>query len=70
MMKANILLGTLASASALLIPTPASSAITVGVAKKCTTLTAKGFPPRVVGNPAAGSGKGSAATSAIISQTV
>jgi hypothetical protein len=35
-----------------------ASAITVEVAKKCDVLTAKAFPPRVVGNPAAGSGKG------------
>ena len=37
-----------------------ASAITVEVAKKCNELTAKAFPPRVVGNPAAGSTKGSA----------
>ena len=36
-----------------------ASAITVEVAKKCQELTAKAFPPRVVGNPAAGSTKGS-----------
>ncbi len=36
-----------------------ASAITVEVAKKCQALTAKQFPPRVVGNPAAGSAKGS-----------
>jgi hypothetical protein len=35
-----------------------ASAITVEVAKKCNTLTAKAFPPREVGNPAAGSAKG------------
>ena len=35
-----------------------ASAITVEVAKKCNTLTAKAFPPRVIGNPAAGSAKG------------
>ena len=29
-------------------------AVTVEVAKKCAALTAKAFPPRVVGNPAAG----------------
>jgi hypothetical protein len=37
-----------------------ASAITVELAKKCNELTAKAFPPRVVGNPAAGSSKGSA----------
>ncbi len=35
-----------------------SSAETVKVAKKCEVLTAKVFPPREVGNPAAGSAKG------------
>ena len=33
-------------------------AVSVEVAKKCDTLTAKAFPLRVVGNPAAGSAKG------------
>src|SRR5882757_2871669 len=33
-------------------------AVTVEVAKKCEALTAKAFPPRVIGNPAAGSAKG------------
>lgn len=28
------------------------------IAKKCNALTAKAFPPRVIGNPAAGSAKG------------
>jgi hypothetical protein len=35
-----------------------ASAITVEVAKKCDALTMKAFPPRVPGNPAAGSAKG------------
>jgi hypothetical protein len=39
--------------------TGSASAITVEVAKKCQALTAKAFPPRLVGNPAAGSAKGS-----------
>jgi hypothetical protein len=39
-------------------PTSAS-AITLEVAKKCNALLAKAFPPREVGNPAAGSAKGS-----------
>jgi hypothetical protein len=38
-----------------------ASAVTVGVAKKCDALTAKAFPPREPGNPAAGSAKGSGA---------
>jgi hypothetical protein len=35
-----------------------ASAITAEVAKKCNALTAKQFPPREPGNPAAGSAKG------------
>ena len=35
-----------------------TSAITVELAKKCNALTAKAFAPREVGNPAAGSAKG------------
>jgi hypothetical protein len=37
-----------------------ASAITVEVAKKCEGLSAKAFPPREIGNPAAGSAKGTA----------
>jgi len=33
----------------------------VEVAKKCDALTAKAFPPRAIGNPAAGSAKGTGA---------
>ena len=36
-----------------------ASAITVELAKKCNALTALAFPPKVPGNPAAGSAKGS-----------
>ena len=39
--------------------TNSASAITVDLAKKCVALTTKAFPPRVIGNPAAGSAKGS-----------
>jgi hypothetical protein len=35
-----------------------ASAITVELAKKCSALTAKAYPPRVIGNPAAGGAKG------------
>jgi hypothetical protein len=35
-----------------------ASAETVEVAKKCAALVQKAFPPREVGNPAAGSAKG------------
>ena len=34
--------------------TDRASAVTAEVAKKCSALTAKSFPPRQVGNPAAG----------------
>jgi hypothetical protein len=37
-----------------------SAAPTAEVARKCAALTAKAFPPRVLGNPAAGSAKGTA----------
>lgn len=36
-----------------------ASAVTVELAKKCGALTHKAFPPRVIGNPAAGSASGS-----------
>ena len=42
----------------LITPMTGASAITVEVAKKCNALSAKAFPPRVVGNPAAGSAAG------------
>ena len=35
-----------------------ASAVTAEVARKCEALTAKAFPPREPGNPAAGSTKG------------
>jgi hypothetical protein len=38
--------------------TNSAGAISAKVAKKCDALTAKAFPPRVIGNPAAGSAKG------------
>jgi hypothetical protein len=38
--------------------TDSASAVTVEVAKKCAALTAQAYPPRQVGNPAAGSAKG------------
>jgi hypothetical protein len=37
-----------------------ASAVTAEVAKKCAALTAKAYPPRVLGNPAAGLAKGTA----------
>jgi hypothetical protein len=38
--------------------TNSAAAVSVEIAKKCNDLTAKAFPPREVGNPAAGSAKG------------
>jgi hypothetical protein len=38
-----------------------ASAISLEVAKKCHALTAKAFPPRQIGNPAAGSTAGTGA---------
>jgi hypothetical protein len=38
--------------------TNSASAVTAEVAKKCAALTAKAYPPRETGNPAAGSAKG------------
>ena len=43
-----------------LAPTTNAWAITVEVARACDEAVAKAFPPRQVGNPAAGSVKGSA----------
>ncbi|UPJ61609.1 hypothetical protein IVB24_11810 [Bradyrhizobium sp. 192] len=37
-----------------------ASAITVEVARACDAAVAKAFPPRQIGNPAAGSAKGTA----------
>ena len=36
------------------LPQKSALAITAEIAKKCSALTAKAYPPRVVGNPAAG----------------
>ena len=43
----------------MLAQTNGASAIAAEVARKCQALTSKAFPPREVGNPAAGSAKGS-----------
>src|ERR1700693_1822139 len=40
--------------------TAVASAVTAEVAKKCETLADKAYPPRVPGNPAAGSATGTA----------
>jgi hypothetical protein len=39
-----------------------ASAVSVEVARKCNALTAKAFPPRVPGNPAAGRANGTGAS--------
>jgi hypothetical protein len=52
-----VLIGLVCMGVALM--TDNASAISVEVAKKCSALTAQAFPPRVPGNPAAGSAKGS-----------
>jgi hypothetical protein len=41
------------------LTTAASAAITAEVARKCQALRQSAFPPREIGNPAAGSAKGS-----------
>jgi hypothetical protein len=47
-------------AAAVLLPSGASAqAISAEVARKCKILRAKQFPPRQIGNPAAGSAYGS-----------
>ena len=38
--------------------TDSAFAVSATIAKKCEALTAKAFPPREIGNPAAGSAKG------------
>jgi hypothetical protein len=58
MIKPTAICATLLSIAASSIPSGAS-AITAELAKKCQALTTKAFPPRVIGNPAAGSAKGS-----------
>jgi hypothetical protein len=45
--------------AAILVQTNVTLAVTVEVARTCQALTSKAFPPRVPGNPAAGSAKGS-----------
>jgi hypothetical protein len=49
------------AAIAYVISISPAAAITADVARTCDALVAKRFPPRVPGNPAAGSAKGSAA---------
>jgi hypothetical protein len=46
------------SAAAVVATTDTAPAVTADVAKKCAALTARAYPPRVPGNPAAGSIRG------------
>ena len=55
----KVLLAFLAASSCLIVHATEVRATTPEVAKKCQALTAAKFPPRVPGNPAAGSVKGS-----------
>jgi hypothetical protein len=57
-LKTGMIVVTSLGVFAVLAP-PSALAITAEVAKKCSALTAKAFPPRVVGNPAAGLQSGS-----------
>jgi hypothetical protein len=57
-MSANLKIGSGLVALICIAVAPNASAVTAEVAKKCNALTAKAFPPRVVGNPAAGSARG------------
>jgi hypothetical protein len=59
-MFANLKIGSALVALGCIAVAPSASAVTVEVAKKCNALTAEAYPPRVVGNPAAGSAKGTA----------
>ena len=58
-MARKVLLAFLAAASCLIAHATEVRATTAEVAKKCQVLTRAKFPPRVPGNPAAGSAKGS-----------
>ena len=58
-MGRKVLLTFLAASSCLIVHATEVRAATAEVAKKCQALTAAKFPPRVPGNPAAGSAKGS-----------
>ncbi len=62
-MRTNFTIGSALLAalclSCALLPQKSALAITAEIAKKCSALTAKAYPPRVVGNPAAGVKNGS-----------
>lgn len=54
----GVLLADLVGTTLLSVPIPAQ-AVTAELARKCSALTTKQFPPREPANPAAGSAKGS-----------
>ena len=60
-MFANLKWKGVVAGLAFMTVTNSAGAVSVEVARKCNALTAKAFPPRVVGNPAAGSAKGTGA---------
>ena len=60
-MFANLKWKSVVAGLAFMTVTNSAGAVSVEVARKCNALTAKAFPPRVVGNPAAGSAKGTGA---------
>src|SRR5262249_9905891 len=55
---ANPKIGSALVALACIAVAPSASAVTAEVAKKCSASAAEAFPPREVGNPAAGLAKG------------
>jgi hypothetical protein len=57
-MLVNVKFGWILVALVCFTVAPSASAVTAKVAKRCDALTAKAYPPRVVGNPAAGLAKG------------
>jgi hypothetical protein len=59
MLRATNYLAASALALFLIANSSPTFAVTAEVAKKCEILLNKAFPPRVPGNPAAGSAKGS-----------
>jgi hypothetical protein len=60
-MRRSIIIGVWAAPLVIAVgPIAAVSAVTVEVAKRCQILIEKAFPPRQIGNPAAGSAKGTA----------
>jgi hypothetical protein len=57
----SISVGVALSSFAVVATVGSASAVTLELAKKCSALMAKAYPPREPGNPAAGSAKGNGA---------